>query len=151
MPPPSLSRDPSVPLSCNLHRARWVEKLRQLTQPAGVQWVDGSDEEKEFLCDQLVKAGTLTRLNQDLWPGCCYAKSDPNDVDRVEQRTFICSLSKDNAGPTNNWVDPYEMRRRLKDLFSGAMAGRTMYVLPYSMGTVGSPMSRIGVQLTDSP
>jgi phosphoenolpyruvate carboxykinase (GTP) len=125
--------------------------MRQLTQPAAVHWVDGSDEENDFLRDQLIKNGTLTALNQDLWPGCYYARSDPNDVARVEQRTFICSLSKDNAGPTNNWVDPYEMRRRLKDLFSGAMAGRTMYVLPYCMGTIGSPMARIGVQLTDSP
>ena len=125
--------------------------MRQLTQPAAVHWVDGSEEENEYLRDQLIASGTLTKLNQDLWPGCYYARSDPNDVARVEQRTFICSLSKDNAGPTNNWVDPYEMRRRLKDLFSGAMAGRTMYVLPYCMGTIGSPMARIGVQLTDSP
>jgi len=148
---PSLSRDPSVPLSSNVHLRRWVEKMRHLTQPAAIHWVDGSEEENEYLCAQLVANGTFTSLNQDLWPGCYYAKSDPNDVARVEQRTFICSFSKDNAGPTNNWVDPYEMRRRLKELFSGAMAGRTMYVLPYSMGTVGSPMSRIGVQLTDSP
>ena len=125
--------------------------MRQLTQPAAIHWVDGSDEENEYLCAQLVASGTFTSLNQDLWPGCYYAKSDPNDVARVEQRTFICSLSKNSAGPTNNWVDPFEMRRRLKELFSGAMAGRTMYVLPYSMGTIGSPMSRIGVQLTDSP
>jgi phosphoenolpyruvate carboxykinase (GTP) len=148
---PSLSRDPSVPLSSNLHLRRWVDKMRQLTQPAAVHWVDGSEEENEFLRGQLIESGTLIKLNQDLWPGCYYAMSDPNDVARVEQRTFICSLSKDNAGPTNNWVDPYEMRRRLKDLFSGSMAGRTMYVLPYCMGTIGSPMARIGVQLTDSP
>jgi phosphoenolpyruvate carboxykinase (GTP) len=148
---PSLSRDPSVPLSSNLHLRRWVDKMRQLTQPAAVHWVDGSEEENEFLRGQLIESGTLIKLNQDLWPGCYYARSDPNDVARVEQRTFICSLSKDNAGPTNNWVDPYEMRRRLKDLFSGSMAGRTMYVLPYCMGTIGSPMARIGVQLTDSP
>ena len=148
---PTLSRDPSVPLSSNLHLLRWVDKMRQLTQPAAVHWVDGSEEEDEFIREELVRSGTLIKLNQDLWPGCYYARSDPNDVARVEQRTFICSLSKDNAGPTNNWVDPYEMRRRLKDLFSGAMAGRTMYVLPYCMGTIGSPMARIGVQLTDSP
>jgi len=148
---PSLSRDPSVPLSSSVYLRRWVDKMRQLTQPAAIHWVDGSEEEHEYLCDQLVASGTFTSLNQDLWPGCYYTRSDPNDVARVEQRTFICSLSKDSAGPTNNWVNPFDMRRRLKELFSGAMAGRTMYVLPYSMGTIGSPMSRIGVQLTDSP
>jgi len=148
---PTLSRDPAIPLSSNANLCRWVDKMRQLTQPAAVHWVDGSEEEYEFLCAQLVRNGTLTRLNPDLWPGCYYATSDPSDVARVEQRTFICSLSKDSAGPTNNWVNPYEMRRRLKELFTGAMVGRTMYVLPYSMGTVGSPMSKIGVQLTDSP
>ena len=147
----TFARDPSVPLSSNANLCRWVDKMRQLTQPAAVHWVDGSEEEYEFLCGQLVSSGTFTRLNQDLWPGCYYATSDPDDVARVEQRTFICSLSKDSAGPTNNWVNPYEMRRRLKELFSGTMTGRTMYVLPFSMGTVGSPMSKIGVQLTDSP
>ena len=99
----------------------------------------------------MVRDGVFTKLNDDRWPGCYAARSDPSDVARVEQRTFVCSLSKDAAGPTNNWVNPYEMRRKLKDLFSGAMAGRTMYVLAYSMGVVGSPMSQIGVQLTDSP
>ena len=99
----------------------------------------------------MVRSGTLVRLNQDLWPGCFYARSDPNDVARVESRTFVCSLSKDSAGPTNNWVNPFEMHARLKEMFSGAMAGRTMYVLAFSMGVPGSPMSRIAVQLTDSP
>jgi phosphoenolpyruvate carboxykinase (GTP) len=146
-----LSRDPSVPLAANTHLLRWVDKMRQLTGPAAVHWVDGSDEEYEFLCDQMVRAGTLTRLNEELWPGCYYARSDASDTARVEQRTFVCSLSKDAAGPTNNWVNPFEMRRRLKELFTGAMAGRTMYVMAYSMGAVGSPMSQIGVQLTDSP
>jgi phosphoenolpyruvate carboxykinase (GTP) len=125
--------------------------MRELTRPAAIHWVDGSQGEYDALCQSLVDNGTFTRLNHDLWPGCYYAKSDPGDVARVEQRTFICSLSKDSAGPTNNWMNPYEMRRRLKELFTGAMAGRTMYVLPFSMGTVGSPMSKVGVQLTDSP
>jgi phosphoenolpyruvate carboxykinase (GTP) len=147
----SLSRDPAAPLARNTHLLRWVEKMRDLTRPRAVHWVDGSEEEYAFLCGQMAQSGTFVTLNQDLWPGCYYARSDPGDVARVEHRTFVCSLSKDGAGPTNNWVNPYEMRRQLKELFSGAMAGRTMYVLAFSMGSVGSPMSQIGVQLTDSP
>jgi phosphoenolpyruvate carboxykinase (GTP) len=146
-----LSRDPSVPLATNTHLLRWVDKMRQLTRPAAVHWVDGSQEEYDLLCGQMVANGTLTKLNDELWPGCYYARSDASDVARIEERTFVCSLSKDTAGPTNNWVNPFEMRRKLKQLFSGCMAGRTMYVMAFSMGTVGSPMSQIGVQLTDSP
>src|SRR5580693_8854275 len=140
----------SAPATTNKHLIRWVEKMADLTQPASIHWVDGSQEEYDFLCEQLVAAGTFTRLNQKLWPGCFYARSSANDVARVEDRTFICSLSKDNAGPTNNWEDPFVMRKKLKDLFRGAMRGRTMYVMAYSMGPIGSPMSQIGVQLTDS-
>ncbi len=145
------SRDTSVPLSSNEHLLRWVEKMAQLTQPAAIHWVDGSTEEDEMLKAQMVAGGTFIKLNDKLWPGCYYARSDANDVARVEDRTYICSLSKDGAGPTNNWEEPFQMRRRLKELFQGAMRGRTMYVLPFSMGPVGSPMSQIGVQLTDSP
>jgi phosphoenolpyruvate carboxykinase (GTP) len=148
---PRLGRDVSVPLCQNTHLIRWVEKMAILTKPAAIHWVDGSKEEYDAICDQMVESGTLTRLNQELWPGCFYARSDANDVARVEDRTFICSLSKETAGPTNNWENPFEMRRKLKSLFSGAMRGRTMYVLPFSMGPVGGPMSQIGVQLTDSP
>jgi phosphoenolpyruvate carboxykinase (GTP) len=144
-------RDVSQPLSRNAHLLRWVEKMRNLTRPAAVHWVDGSKEEYDLLCALMVRNRTMVRLNEDLWPGCFYARSDASDVARVEQRTFVCSLSKDNAGPTNNWVNPYEMRRTLKEKFSGAMEGRTMYVLAFSMGTVGAPMSQIAVQLTDSP
>ena len=144
------TRSPSLPYSENKHLLRWVEKVAALCQPAAVHWVDGSDAENDLLCSQLVQSGTFTKLNEKLWPGCYYARSDPNDVARVEDRTFICSLSKEAAGPTNNWVNPYDMRRTLRGLFSGSMKGRTMYVLPFSMGPVGSPMSQIGVQLTDS-
>src|SRR5947209_16973616 len=138
------------PLTKNKHLIRWVEKMAELTQPKDIYWVDGSQSEYDWLCDELVRAGTFTRLNEELWPGCFYARSDARDVARVEERTFICSLSKDNAGPTNNWEDPFAMRRKLKQLFRGCMRGRTMYVLAYSMGPVGSPMSQIGVQLTNS-
>jgi len=139
------------PMTTNKNLIRWVEKMAELTQPDSIHWVDGSEAENATLCQQLVEAGTFTRLNPELWPGCFYARTDPSDVARVEDRTFICSLSKDNAGPTNHWEDPFVMRKRLKQLFSGCMQGRTMYVLPFSMGPIGSPMSQIGVELTDSP
>ena len=146
-----MTSNPSVPLSRNEHLLRWVEKMAALCRPAAIHWVDGSAAEYEALCGQLVASGTFTRLNQEQWPGCYLARSDPSDVARVEDRTFICSHSRDAAGPTNNWENPYEMRRKLRHLFSGCMAGRTMYVLPFSMGPVGSPMAQIGVELTDSP
>jgi phosphoenolpyruvate carboxykinase (GTP) len=145
------SRNVAQPLSKNEHLLRWVEKMAELTRPAAIHWVDGSQEEYDALCVEMVCGGTYIKLNEKLWPGCYYARSDAGDVARVEDRTFICSHSKDNAGPTNNWENPYEMRKKLKALFHGSMQGRTMYVLPFSMGPVGSPMSQIGVQLTDSP
>jgi phosphoenolpyruvate carboxykinase (GTP) len=144
-------RNPSKPLCKNPNLIKWVEKMAELTKPAAIHWVDGSQEENDALCAQMVAGGTFTKLNEKLWPGCYYARSDVNDVARVEERTFICSLSKDAAGPTNNWVEPFAMRKKLKELFSGCMAGRTMYVLAYSMGPIGSPISQIGVELTDSP
>jgi phosphoenolpyruvate carboxykinase (GTP) len=144
-------RDPSIPLTTNAPLLRWVEKMAALTLPAAIHWVDGSPEEYDALCARLVASGTFTKLNEKLWPGCYLARSDAGDVARVEDRTFICSNSRDGAGPTNNWVNPFEMRKTLKGLFTGCMAGRTMYVLPFSMGPVGSPMSQLGVQLTDSP
>src|SRR5690242_5020533 len=106
-------------LSTNPHLHRWIEKLAELCQPAAIHWVDGSEAENQALCSELIAAGTFTRLNEDLWPGCFLARSDPGDVARVEDRTFICSLSREAAGPTNNWADPYEMRKTLKSLFAG--------------------------------
>src|SRR6187402_1593583 len=141
----------SKPLSRNLHLITWVKKMATLCKPDAIHWIDGSQKEYNALCAQMVAGGTFTKLNQKKWPGCYYARSDASDVARVEQRTFVCSLSKEAAGPTNNWVNPFEMRKTLRSLFKGCMAGRTMYVLAYSMGEVGSPMSQIGVQLTDSP
>ena len=139
------------PLSKNTHLLQWVAKMAALCTPDSIYWVDGSEGEYRGLCDQMVASGTFTRLNEERWPGCFHARSDPGDVARVEERTFICSLSREAAGPTNNWVNPFEMRRKLRKCFAGSMRGRTMFVLAFSMGPVGSPMSQVGVQLTDSP
>ncbi len=141
----------SKPLSKNIHLLRWVKKMAALCQPDSIHWVDGSQAEYDRLCAEMVATGTFIRLNQKKWPGCFLARSDASDVARVEDRTFICSNSKDAAGPTNNWVNPVEMRHKLRGLFNGCMRGRTMYVLAFSMGPLDSPMSQIGVQLTDSP
>src|SRR3954467_5495710 len=134
----------------NPHVRKWIDECVELCEPDQIHWCDGSAEERRTLLDRGVKEGGLIRLNQEKLPGCYLHRSNPNDVARTEQLTFICTPSQDMAGATNNWMEPKAAYAKLRGLFAGCMRGRTMYVVPFVMGPVGSPLEKVGVQLTDS-
>lgn len=137
-------------LTNNKNVLRWLDEMIALTKPAHVEWIDGSDAQLQKLRDEAISTGEMIKLNQEELPGCLYHRTRPNDVARVEDRTFICSVKKEDAGPTNNWCDPQEMHEKLHGMYDGVMKGRTMYVIPYCMGPIGSPFSKVGVEVTDS-
>lgn len=134
----------------NQNVLKWFEKMKALTKPDKVVWIDGSEAQLDELRAEAISTGEMIKLNQEKLPGCLYHRTKPNDVARVEDRTFICCREKENAGPTNNWCDPKEMYAKLTPMYDGVMKGRTMYVIPYSMGPIGSPLAKVGVELTDS-
>jgi phosphoenolpyruvate carboxykinase (GTP) len=135
----------------NKKLSAWVDEITKLCQPNKVQWLTGSKNEHQILLDEMVDKGTAILLNQSIRPGCYLFRSDPSDVARVENRTFISSIKQSDAGPTNNWINPNELKQTMLKLYQGSMRGRTMFVIPFSMGPVGSPLSKIGINITDSP
>jgi len=139
------------PATTNQKLISWVNEMAALCQPENIFWCDGSDAENQLLCDQMVRSGTFIKLNAQKRPGSYLARSHRSDVGRVEDRTFICAKSKDEAGPTNNWVDPVEMKKVMLEKFKNSMKGRTMYVIPFAMGPLDSPICKIGIEITDSP
>lgn len=137
-------------LTNNQNVIKWVDEMIALCKPENVVWIDGSKEQLDALKKEAISTGEMIELNQEKLPGCLYHRTNPNDVARVEDRTFICTRNKEDAGPTNNWCDPQEMYAKLSKLYDGVMKGRTMYVIPYSMGPIGSPLAKVGVEVTDS-
>ena len=146
----NIKEDITMSLTNNPNVLKWVEEMTALTKPDKVVWIDGSKEQIEALKKEALSTGEMQELNQEKLPGCLYHRTLPNDVARVEDRTFICCKNKEDAGPTNNWCDPEEMYAKLRPMYDGVMKGRTMYVIPYSMGPIGSPLAKVGVEVTDS-